>query len=113
MHTIKTETNFTDESRATAEFLAQLVQFWYKKFPETAIPRTRAAWMESVDLLMRQDDTADNLSTARDLHETLAMVADFEIRLIADDVIEVEFVAPLVLTMTAAPMAEGDQPELH
>ena len=93
------------------------MQFWYATFPQVelreSIPRTRAAWLESVDRLIGRDDTADNISTARNLHESLAKVADFEIQLIDDDTLVIEYSSSLILTMTAEPLAERDQPKMH
>ena len=90
-HAMKTEIHFTDESKIMAEFLAQMVAFWYSRFSTVelreSIPLTRAAWMESLGRLMGRPDIGDTMETAQSLHEVLAKVADFEIRLIADDVI--------------------------
>ena len=117
IHAIKTEIHFTDQSKIMAEFLSNLVQYWYATFTQVeqqeAIPRTRAAWMESVDRLMRRDDIGDKLSNARDLHKALEKVGDFEIHQGADDVITIEYSSPLVLTLTPVPMAEADRPSVH
>ena len=104
---IKTEINFTDETKATGEFLVALVKHWYATRPGTeqraAIPRTRDEWAAEIDTSMRLPDIGDRLAMARHLHETLAACPDFAITFASDDYVVVEYSSPVRLTMTAEP----------
>ena len=117
MHAVETEIHLSDECKATAEFLSKLIAFWYGAFPQAeqrvAIPRTRAEWRDRVGRLAERADLGARMETVQGLNEALAKVADFEIRQIDDAEIVIEYSAPLILTMTATPRAEGDRPIIH